>query len=695
MGLDRPDPLEQPAVRFALVVSFAHGLAAADLISATVFQRPSVLSSPLAVASHLGASFVAVLTLYVMLRVLADLPLRFIGKFLGKFEPGPLSAGLGGGLGLTLGVVILRGLPPRARLLDDPYALVLLLGMAAAAAAAAYRLACAVDFRSPAGSGLVTALLIAPFPLWSLLICLWLRFFVIPGPFSFKSVVLYAAAATVMAGGTWLLARPVFFRRLPVLLLGATLLMAAMAAGSLVSRPAAGRLEPRGSKPHPVPRVILITIDTLRRDGLSPDGSLASISPAAAELARDGVEFTRAYSPAPWTPPSIASLFSGLSPDVHGVNRRQTVFPESAPMLADFFAEAGYLTAAFGGNKLLTRQRALSRGFDHYWFPEGDTPHTLGVAALTALLGPISWSDQQRTEQITRRAESWLRLHSDRDFFLWLHYFDPHGPYIPPGEFLPENARGRGVAAGLEFERGKRRARPFYSRKQQNWIRELYRGEVRYVDSRLARLIDTLKRLDLYDDTLIVLTSDHGEEFWEHGGTLHGHTFYNELLAVPLIFKLPSSEARTRSSIPAEVSTVSLTPTILDLCGLAFEPSQFSARSLADFWTSEAEPKSPLPAFSSSPLYFLNRHAIIENGWKYIRHPEPRHDELYNLKSDPAEKMNVASIEPERVARLRSRLDEHREQSRALKARLGIGDPADPAAQEEMQRRLKSLGYTR
>ena len=210
MGLDRPDPLEQPSLRFALVVSFAHGLAVVDLISATTFQRPAAFSSLLVVAFYLGASFATVLALYVVLRVLADLPLWFIGKFLGEFDPGPLSAGLGGGLGLTLGVVILRDSPPPARLLDDPYALVLLLGMAAAAAAVAYRLTCAVDFRSSAGSGLVTALLIAPFPLWTLLICLWLRFFVISGPFSFKPLVLYAAAATVMAGGTWLLARPVF-----------------------------------------------------------------------------------------------------------------------------------------------------------------------------------------------------------------------------------------------------------------------------------------------------------------------------------------------------------------------------------------------------------------------------------------------------------------------------------------------------
>ena len=233
-------------------------------------------------------------------------------------------------------------------------------------------------------------------------------------------------------GTVRLLWKPRAMRRVPVLLLALALVACLVAGVRTLSRgPTLEAEAPLFSQDHQVKRVLLITIDTLRHDSMLA-GKTPSDGPNIDALARQSVVFENAYAPAPWTPPSIASIMTGLTPWAHTVSRRQTVFPVATTYLPDRMLEAGYATAAFGANSLLTHQSALSRSFETYHFPERGRPITLGVAALRVLLGPVRMSDQHWTEEITALAEQWIELHQEQDFFLWLHYFDPHAPYIPP-----------------------------------------------------------------------------------------------------------------------------------------------------------------------------------------------------------------------------------------------------------------------
>ena len=223
-------------------------------------------------------------------------------------------------------------------------------------------------------------------------------------------------------------------------------------------------------------------------------------------------------------------------------------------------------------------------------------------------------------------------------------------------------------------------------------MRDLYRAEVRYVDDRIGRFIDRLKKLGLFEESLIVLTSDHGEEFWEHGGVRHGHSFYNEVLGVPLLVKLPRSLATAPRRVDGNVSTVSVTPTVLELCGLSFNAAQFSAPSLVPLFYDDVAQDQP-PVFSTHPSHLEDREAIAQGRWKYIRFEHVDREELYDLEADPSEQMNIAAREPERTETLEALISEHRLESEQLKRRYGIGRRASAEERRQLREQLRSLGY--
>ena len=410
-------------------------------------------------------------------------------------------------------------------------------------------------------------------------------------------------------------------------------------------------------------------------------------------LAESGVTFESAYATSSWTQPSVASIMTGLSPAVHGVSREHARFPEAATSIEDFFHEEGYLTAAFGANILMTPQKALSRSFDVYEFPGLPPLGTLATRAVAHFRGPLRMSDQHRTEEITAAAEAWIELHSDEDFFLWLHYFDPHAPYLPPEEFIDEADPGPAYGIALGFDEDRAASR-FMSPppRQQAMLRKMYCGDVRYVDDRVGRLLELLKSLRIYDEALIVLTSDHGEEFWEHGSAFHGHSLYEELLKAPLFLKLPGGNGKHRTRVSEPVSNVRVAPTILDLSGIEFDPRRFSDDSLKPLWEDVREIE-PTPVFGSHNLLRDRQRAVVLGDWKYIWHPDSRRDELYHLTEDPQERMNLLTRETERVEQMRVLLEDHLSESAELRQRLGIHGRSPGRLQQDMERRLRSLGY--
>ena len=454
-------------------------------------------------------------------------------------------------------------------------------------------------------------------------------------------------------------------------------------------------LPPASGPPSRIRHVILLTVDTLRRDALSCYGG-GTPTPNIDRLAKDGILFENAYAPAPWTLPSFVTILSGLSPWVHKATRLERPVPTGLPSLAAFLKKGGYLTASIGSNPVLMlpgSQPSLSPGFDSYdFYPQHHRPVTQGHR-IALRFSPTAFGGIASTDYLTQLAERWVSSYRDRDFFLWFHYYDPHVPYEPPAAFSPpgepDPAIGERLADKRMDEIKKGAFRP--SRRAMDWVRALYHGEVRYVDDRIGRFIATLKDLDLYEDALIVFTSDHGEEHYEHRGIDHGHSLYEELLRVPLIVKLPGSTVK--DEIEQAVSLESVLPTILDLCNIAFDQGVFSGRSLQGLWTDALSSNGEAPVFSTGLLIYEEREAVVFDGLKYIRSLNSPREELYHLDSDPGEKNNIAFLHADKVAQARELLAAKTAKSAKLRKLYGLGPAPDAPLDAETIERLRSLGY--
>ncbi len=437
--------------------------------------------------------------------------------------------------------------------------------------------------------------------------------------------------------------------------------------------------------------VFLLTIDTLRADALSCYNTSAQPTPHIDALARDGILFEEAFVPAPWTAPSLASMMTALPPEVHAVDEGTSLSAAYAT-IADRLREAGFKTGAIGKNPFL-RQCDLGRGFARVsFYPKAWLEGSMG-ARLAGRLLPVSMRCNPNSSELTELATRWIKRHGGEPAFFWLHYFDPHIPYRPPQHFWPTGDAPERI--GFDFD-GMRKIRQGVfvpTPAERRWIRALYDAEVRYVDDEIGKFLAVLKDRGLYDDAVIVLTSDHGEEFWEHGGFEHGHTLYNELLRVPLIVKLSeNSSGPAGGRVETPVSILSIMPTILELCGVE-EPSA-SSRSLVHRWDAQGDPATHNPPlFSSGALYYEERQAVRFDGIKYIASSLSQTEEVYDLSADPGEQYSIAGARTELVGRARELLASHRSACVALRDRLGGGSVPGTELDPATERALRSLGY--
>ncbi|MGD8331697.1 MAG: sulfatase-like hydrolase/transferase, partial [Acidobacteriota bacterium] len=302
--------------------------------------------------------------------------------------------------------------------------------------------------------------------------------------------------------------------------------------------------------------VILLTVDTLRADrvGSHATDSGESLTPNLDRLGDQSAIFTNARSTAPWTLPSFASIFSGLDPAVHGTVQSSNVFPDALTTLAERLHAAGYRTAAIGDNPFLAPRANLAKGFESYtWFPRPQRGSMLGERLLERWGPRAPWNlVYVSTDDLTRFASNFLVEQPNGAFFLWLHYFDPHLPYAPPS---PPPAK-----EGAEFDRvdgndlrSIRTGHWVPTQEERRRIEVLYDAEVREVDDAIGQVLELLQRKGWYEDSLIVFASDHGEEFFEHGGFEHGHSVYDELLRVPLMIKLPRMKEAVTIASPVSL----------------------------------------------------------------------------------------------------------------------------------------------
>jgi choline-sulfatase len=401
------------------------------------------------------------------------------------------------------------------------------------------------------------------------------------------------------------------------------------------------------------PDVILITIDTLRADHVGCYGAQNVDTPALDGLAHDGVVFERAISQVPLTWPSHAVILTGTYPFQNGVQDfTGEPLGEKFRSVAQSFKSAGYATGAVVSAFVLDRSWGLARGFDYY------DDEFAASEFRTKDLGLV----ERRAGDSVARGIAWLKKTPRRPVFLWLHLYDPHSPYDPP--------------------------EPFHSK----YSEHLYDGEIAYADHELEKLIAWLKQNGVYESSLIVMVSDHGESLGEHGEDEHGFFVYNATVHVPLIVKPPAGSGISagRQSHPVQIAAVA--PTLLELAGL----ENVGVRDT--IWTQFQD--SPLFAIKDGkePAYSETFYPFSSFGWSplraleserfhFIDAPKP---ELYDLVADPAETRNIAADQPATVRVFQEKL-------KTLLARNPFGKKEGAAGagnlSPDTQAMLRALGY--
>ena len=396
------------------------------------------------------------------------------------------------------------------------------------------------------------------------------------------------------------------------------------------------------------PSILLVTLDTTRADRIGCYGYDAAATPAIDALAGDGVLFERAYSAAPLTLPSHATLLTGRLPPEHGLRvNGTTVLPAEVPTLVEDFKAAGYDTAAFIAAFVLDSKFGLDRGFDQY-------DDDMAGAASTV----IDLHQYRNGQLVTDRALDWLSSREAKaPFFCWVHLYDPHAP-----------------------------THAHRDRFGDTYVDRPYDGEIAFVDMQVARLVAWLRETGQYDDAVVAVMGDHGEGLGDHRENRHGYMVYGTTLRVPWIMKLPR-QAAAGTRVGAVVSLASAAPTLLDAAGLV-GGARLPSPSLAPAWTGGAVPDQACYAETDSPWdehRWCPLRAITTRDWKYIKTTRP---ELYHLAEDPGEAVNLHDDQPEQARRMAA----------ALADIVDLLTPVEAATahlNEEERRVLESLGYLR
>ena len=393
--------------------------------------------------------------------------------------------------------------------------------------------------------------------------------------------------------------------------------------------------------------VLLITVDTLRADHLGCYGYSAAQTPVMDRLAGDGVLFERAETAAPITLPAHVSILTGTYPAYHGV-RNNGVYRlgPRAVTLAEVLHDHGYATGAVISGYPLATRFGLSQGFDSY---DDHLP-----PERTRQIG----FRERRAEEVARRGSDWLASVGQRRFFLWLHFFDPHAPYDPPSPLA------------------------------ERFPQSPYDGEVAYVDQEIGKVLEKLEAIGQLNKTVVVLVSDHGEGLGDHAEATHGVFLYESTIRVPMILSLPGPLPRGRR-VSTPVRTIDLMPTLLRLVDLP-PPEELQGTSLLPL-TSRRPPDLLLKSLSESLLprenYGWSELSALRIGdWKFILSPR---EELYDLRTDPGEKKNLATARDGDATRMKEEIHRLMQDAAVSGAPIAYRQELDETARE----RLRSLGY--
>ena len=417
----------------------------------------------------------------------------------------------------------------------------------------------------------------------------------------------------------------------------------------------------RGTPELEQPNLLLIAVDTLRADRLGAYGYERPTSPEIDQLLKSSVVFEDAHSASSWTLPAFASLFTSLYPSTHGCWQFDNFLSPTFTTLPERLQAAGYLTAGIVSHIFLGRKYGLGQGFSEY---------------DDSLVQPDFKNSHMQISSptITDRALKFLNREAGRaerrPWFLFLHYFDPHIFYQVH----------EGISESFGVERN----------------RDRYDGEIRFTDQHIGRLLDRMEELRFFQQTIVVFVADHGEEFREHGGVMHGRTLYTEIERIPLAIRVPGERP---GRIRAPVRGVDLLPTLLDLLELPRGDQPMVGHSLVELVKGASPPDAGILMESRlDQLPNATLEAYILGKWKLIVKTPRREDQgrpvsvsLFDRKLDPAEQNNVAEEHPEIVSRMAERL--RTAVSNAERAATLFQEGGRLNLSEEELERLRELGY--
>jgi len=441
---------------------------------------------------------------------------------------------------------------------------------------------------------------------------------------------------------------------------------------------------------------VLISIESLRADHVGCYGYPKPTTPLIDRLAQEGVRFQNAVSPTSWTLPAHASLFTGLNSYTHGLVANGLRLGDGVVTLAEVLRNAGYQTAGFYGGPYLHPTYGIPQGFETY------------VSCMTKVSDELS-DDAVRAEasvatspahadvtgpRTLEKVTQWLDTIDDRPLLLFVHLWDPHYDYIPPERdwriFDPDYA---GALTGASMLTNNAINARMPKRELEHLI-ALYDGEIRFTDDILSRILAAIDRRRPLDSSLLVVTSDHGEEFFEHGNSGHQKSLYEETIRVPLVFRWPGHVDAGRV-VQDQVRLIDVMPTVLALVGVP-APARIEGRALGPLLkggTLEAAPA--LCDLSSHHRVFYavrtNRHMFIatpmrqDSQWRYGCR-------FYDLERDPGEHASLP-LSAAGIQEAYRTLDELCRKSEALKKVLGETVVTHAVSDEQLLKRLKSLGY--
>ena len=458
--------------------------------------------------------------------------------------------------------------------------------------------------------------------------------------------------------------------------------------------------------------VILVWMDTLRRDHLPMYGYARPTAPALARIAAEGTVFEDCVAQATWTKASGPSILTGLYPSTHGVQSFSGLLPSSATTIAEAYRQAGYSTLGLETIQFVGKFSNQHQGFEELHEP-GSFPERQG--------GPPRPGSTKAARTEMDRLLPWLSAHRDVPFFVLLHLSDPHSPFspYPPYDSMFGDPRGR-----QDHEQQREKVRPFIANANMRRFgmpsrdelvragvdperfianeKDGYDGSIRLMDAELGRLRERLGELGLDRRTLIVFLADHGEEFLEHGRTFHNQSIYGELTNVPLFFWWPGGlPAGTR--VPETVELVDVVPTLLELSGLA-APKGIQGDSLVSLMRGGPGARAgwPRPAITEaagrpdpSVTTTEESYALSLDGWKLAHHvvraPDRPEFELFDRRKDPLDTTDLAAQHPEIVARLSRELEAWQRMARSARLKPD-SELASTVSGEELER-LRALGY--